>query len=1534
MREGRWTTVTQSGFDHERRGLEAIRNSLPDADPWRAWSNFTFTANTGHIREIDLLVVAPGGVCMVELKNWHGTVTTENGDWVQTAPNGRRRPCRNPLHLVDQKAKELAGLLGSHGKRAYVGGAVCFTDNSLRNRLSARDQIGVYTVAELLTMLQQPPRDERRRITAVDSREIAKSLERVGIRKSDAEYKVGPYLLERQAFDSGSTWADYLAKHSELAEPARVRIYLSERGSDATIRASVESAARREAAVLRRFRHPGIVQLKQYDPSGHSAGPALIFDYDSRTLKLDEYLAQHGDGLDILGRMALVRQLAETMRSAHSSRIYHRALAARSVHVIPQTRRRKGQAAGTEAIWRSPHLQISDWQIATQRGGGSASAGTAPNFAPTALSSLHIASSSDPYLAPELRALNADPIHLDVYGLGVLTYLLVTGKPPAASQAELLAQLEAGEGLRPSAVIDGLSEDIDDLVQAATAYQPDRRLSSVDEFLEMLELVEDTLTTPSALPAAEADVPEKDPLEAVAGDVVDGRWEIRRRLGTGSTSRAFLVRDLAAEQRKTRPLAVLKVALSDSRGEVLVREAGVMRRLRADSRIINLVEREPQRIAGRTVLILEYVGDERIEGAEAGATRRHHREETVARQLREGGRLQVDQLEAYGDYLFGAVDFLEGEGVWHRDIKPDNIAVRIRPNRTRELVLIDFSLAGYPAKEWEAGTEGYLDPFLGDITRRAYDSHAERYAVAATLHQMASAELPRWGNGSVPPQMTDADEFPSPTIAADAFDPAVRDGLVAFFRKALHRDTAQRYRDLKPMRDAWRKIFLDAQRTAPSSHRGKGSGSVVARDDTVAAPAIADAEPLTVEDERNRLAGLATLDTHLSAAGLTPIAESFLYGLGVTTVGELLDYSQRTLVNRPGLGPKTRTEIQRRVREWNERLRQTPISPLSPQGRKAAKDQLAELNEVAAEAEGADSGPAMSSAVLRAVSLDTLATLFMPTLRKNGTNAKEVEMVRLLLRLPDEHGELPDIGVWPKQKDVSDALRLSAGRIPQMAKTQRTRWKRHPAVRELRAEILELLSELGRVASAIEIADALTVRRGTTLPGRMQRRALALAAVRAVVEVEQLDLAQAEFRHQNNRGATDDALAAGLLALEVRDDDAPDTPSAPGLLDYAQRLGRTADRLARQETLPTASTVLAELGAVARPPGIVSWDERRMVEVAAAASTNAAVTPRLEVYARDLPLVRALRLTQAGLVRIVPGVPEANQPGLTGEAVHDRVRARFPELVTHLGDGGHDLPIGAPLTRALHDAGFELTLGTHPDTGVQRYLPVRMDPASEYFSSGIVRRASTHSHAAALYSDDPVLRAAGRAEERLATSAQQDGYRVLTVRQARSAAAAHELAGPRFGAEQVSVTGLFLAEMHALIVPGEFPTWQTILEADAAPAGSDDAENFASYARTAWGRVMPRIAALRESGTGPLLLTDAAVFARYDAMGVLDVLAERARQGGRGLWLLVPQADAGREPQLNTVPVPYQAALGEWIELPDAWVENAHRSGARRDMVR
>lgn len=205
-----------------------------------------------------------------------------------------------------------------------------------------------------------------------------------------------------------------------------------------------------------------------------------------------------------------------------------------------------------------------------------------------------------------------------------------------------------------------VNPDIDDLVEASTAYEPGRRLSTVDDFLEMLEYVEQAFTEKDSVgtgadagagggggPGSKTDEdrgePEKDPLEAVTGDVLARRWEVVRRLGTGSTSRAFLVRDLAGEPRRsgTLPVAVLKVALCEAKHAVLDREAQVLGRIHRDSSIIALYEQEPITLAGRRVLALEYVGDSRESkdqdrGDGKGPRRR---EDTVARQLRDNGRL-------------------------------------------------------------------------------------------------------------------------------------------------------------------------------------------------------------------------------------------------------------------------------------------------------------------------------------------------------------------------------------------------------------------------------------------------------------------------------------------------------------------------------------------------------------------------------------------------------------------------------------------------------------------------------------------------------------------------------------------------------------------------------------------------------------------------------------------------------------------------------------------------------------------------------
>ena len=86
---------------------------------------------------------------------------------------------------------------------------------------------------------------------------------------------------------------------------------------------------------------------------------------------------------------------------------------------------------------------------------------------------------------------------------------------------------------------------------------------------------------------------------------------------------------------------------------------------------------------------------------------------TLAEELRLHGPLTIHELEQLGEDLFQAITFLDKRGIWHRDIKPDNLALRELHRKGRELVLFDFSLAGTPDTDLIAGTRGYLDPFLG-----------------------------------------------------------------------------------------------------------------------------------------------------------------------------------------------------------------------------------------------------------------------------------------------------------------------------------------------------------------------------------------------------------------------------------------------------------------------------------------------------------------------------------------------------------------------------------------------------------------------------------------------------------------------------------------------------------------------------------------------------------------------------------------------------------------------------------------------------
>ncbi|KAF4405357.1 BREX system serine/threonine kinase PglW [Streptomyces lycii] len=1428
QRPENWFQPRRSGFPWEQEGLEHVQRLLPRAEPYRAWATFQFTGVTGRVNECDLLIAVPGGLYLLELKGHPGRVVNHGDTW-QFHGADRVRTLKNPLHLTDLKSKELKGQLQRAARSAgvdprrvpYIKPAVFLHDADLVSELDEFQRTAVYGRNDGASglpriwddLLGLPPERESRRITPQTGQLLEQLMKRIGVSHSMAHLRFGDgWSLEPRALDAGPGWEDRLAKRDDglVPESGRVRIYLAGQAPSAEQRRQVDRAARREYQVLQGINHRGIVQAVQIRE--HQGGPAILFRHRASDLRLDAYLDAYGGRLTPAVRLDLVRQLAEAVRYAHNRSLYHRALSARSVYV-------SAREDGSD-----PVLRIANWQTAARDFDTSLHL----SLGDTPLDVGLIADAAEVYLAPETGQ-DADPVDLDVFGVGSLAYLLLTGRPPADRRSTLVDRLASEGGLHPFAVADGISAALDDLVFQATASDVQNRISSAEEFLRLLDAAE-----ADAVASDRAGTAVADPLTVQPGRPLDDTWTVVRVLGTGATARALLVRPTADEGvDEPESPRVLKVALDREKDARLYAEARALQEV-GGGRIVKLLA-EPREVAGRVVLEIEYAGGFRSPGDREAVS--------LGSRLRGEGSLGYDQLERFGNDLFDALDSLAARGVRHRDIKPDNLGLFKRSDGSWQLMLFDFSLTDAPDQDIKAGTRGYLDPFLGGSRRARYDDHAEWYAAAVTLHEMASGERPVWGDGRVDPlTVPDAQLY----VARELFDPALSEGLTLFFERALHRDVEERFDSLREMQEAWRRLFRTADSARPAT-----------------TPATVGMAAADIEDAREQAAAAADLKTPLEAAGLSPRAVSVAASLGAATVGALLDIPPHTISRARGAGNMIRKELNRRHRQWTHDLRRKP-APERPAALPA------DAPEEALE------------------SVDTLAARLTPA--EGGRRAKpRPDVVRAMLQLPEAERLEP----WPAQPAIARALGISQPTVSQHQLAAVEQWAGLPWLRRVRDELVTSLSEQGRVMTAEELAADLRARHGSGAdsPGTpADTVAKALAVVRAAAETE------ARKRGDDaEAGAEGTARLAvlrrgGQVVLALEDQPGADDPTPAELADYAAGLGEAAVDLAGRDPLPGRATVLRELRAVPAPEGMAPVADTRLVDLAAAMASGVAVSPRLELFPLALELSRALRISQAAAgVRADAGVSTAD--------LLARVRARFPGLAV-LADTTY-----VELEEALAEADFPLRY----DQQRKRFFPRPPETRGSRTLMSVSELASTGALIEAAQSDlaqgrDPrqVL------EARLETARRRGGFLALTLKGTELPGVAASLA-ERCGVLSVSLDEFFLAALRELAAEQGVSFRALLkADAKFAATGVAGA-GLASYARLAAERVAARVAArAEETGPRTVVFAhQTALPARYWDLGGRDLLvtlqeaARRPADSPHGLWLLVPMEDPQASPALD-----------------------------------
>ena len=67
MSANRWKVIAESSFPWERDALEWLRAQLPDREPWSVWTNFEFIDDQGKVNEVDVLVLSPAGLFLIEI---------------------------------------------------------------------------------------------------------------------------------------------------------------------------------------------------------------------------------------------------------------------------------------------------------------------------------------------------------------------------------------------------------------------------------------------------------------------------------------------------------------------------------------------------------------------------------------------------------------------------------------------------------------------------------------------------------------------------------------------------------------------------------------------------------------------------------------------------------------------------------------------------------------------------------------------------------------------------------------------------------------------------------------------------------------------------------------------------------------------------------------------------------------------------------------------------------------------------------------------------------------------------------------------------------------------------------------------------------------------------------------------------------------------------------------------------------------------------------------------------------------------------
>jgi eukaryotic-like serine/threonine-protein kinase len=323
--------------------------------------------------------------------------------------------------------------------------------------------------------------------------------------------------------------------------------------------------------------------------------------------------------------------------------------------------------------------------------------------------------------------------------------------------------------------------------------------------------------------------------EVTDGTLVDGRYRIERRLGSGGMADVYCAYDHQLGRQIALKVLHRRFARDTEFVERFRREASAAAGLQHPN-VVGVFDRGEY--DGTYYIAMEYLPGKTLKDV--------IREESPIDQL-----LAID----YAIQILQAASFAHRRGVVHRDIKPHNVIV----GGDGRLKVTDFGIARAGASEMTEtgsimGTAQYLSPEQAQGQRVGAPS--DLYSTGVVLYEMLTGRVPFTGESAVSIALKHVSEEPP---ALRALRPEVHPRLEQAVGRALLKDPAQRYASA----DEFIAALEQARAAIVSGDNSGGTSTFV--------PVVPDEEP----DVRGRrwpfvVLALVLLGLALAAALLHP----------------------------------------------------------------------------------------------------------------------------------------------------------------------------------------------------------------------------------------------------------------------------------------------------------------------------------------------------------------------------------------------------------------------------------------------------------------------------------------------------------------------------------------------------------------------------------------------------------------------------------------------------------------------------------------